>query len=719
MLRIQGRGIAQGFRILYRAAAKIVVDSNTPPEGPDLPAKKASSFDSSLPPSPLTLARMDIDRVRVRCARPFSRQKPQTGSFLAATAEPPSLVTLQAGSSSAVPALVPPTLYSTLESHFLLLSSSFSQNAVRSLYTQVNSGETELDDDVLEFTILMVRNGKDPDEIVKELSGFVSEELALKFVGLLTEWLQANQESENAELGEGRPDAGGGPSSTATEGTSVAGNRRKRDDEDDDGRAAPSASGESSSVQGGEARPFKFTRIEWDDRPSNAPVATPRFVGGSGNALTSAPPLGSGGRDRGAPGAGALGRGYNSRNGGQWGSGNGNGGGRDIGVGHNGAGGRVPITSRLGPQRPETTFRATPPPHLLQRGPMQQVQQHLGGGMHQFGQPQGLPGFQQFGQHMPARPHGQMQQHRFTGQGGMPQQFYPHQQGPPGGGQHGMQGRLGPAGFQPHNGGPDGGPSGPSGPNGPNGPNGLNGPIGPGSNGPGSNGPHTGRPFYDAPHRGPPPSSRPPPASSAREMAPRCTFWPNCSRQASCTYLHPSAPCTNPACPYPADRCHFIHPDCRWGSACTNQGCRFLHRRPSAAAAATVRCRFFPNCTNVACPYMHPAATVVGSSVPGAAKVGPGDDGEDGKTPCKFEPFCTRKGCKFLHGAPTASAAMTPSKKFEAPPASESSSASSASGKGRNRTMVFSGPGAHISERGFAVPDAETEKVALKEEPTA
>ena len=88
---------------------------------------------------------------------------------------------------------------------------------------------------------------------------------------------------------------------------------------------------------------------------------------------------------------------------------------------------------------------------------------------------------------------------------------------------------------------------------------------------------------------------------------------------------------TFPKCPY-ADRCIYIHPNCKYDQTCSRLNCPYTHagKKGSSQGPApqappkhhkpppthysstgthksiSVPCRFGPKCTNVRCPYQHP-----------------------------------------------------------------------------------------------------------------
>ncbi|CAB3396796.1 unnamed protein product [Caenorhabditis bovis] len=186
-----------------------------------------------------------------------------------------------------------------------------------------------------------------------------------------------------------------------------------------------------------------------------------------------------------------------------------------------------------------------------------------------------------------------------------------------------------------------------------------------------------------------------PPAFTPKEEAvsrERCHFWPNCKKD-PCQYYHPVKACTNfPNCSF-GNRCHFIHPPCRFDALCTKLAASLEAKKAAAVktevkqevetstaasssspadantkengkkmdspvkkteasaapASATLAvpaasgptpqssifCRFAGGCKNAACPFKHPKE-------------------------CKFGANCRNTGCYFYH-KPTATAVPTSS----------------------------------------------------------
>ncbi|KAI9203722.1 uncharacterized protein BJ171DRAFT_599946 [Polychytrium aggregatum] len=213
----------------------------------------------------------------------------------------------------------------------------------------------------------------------------------------------------------------------------------------------------------------------------------------------------------------------------------------------------------------------------------------------------------------------------------------------------------------------------------------------------------------------------------------RCSFWPACTR-ADCKFVHPTKVCPELSTCTKGNECLYIHPmmpspaagrvECKFGLGCTRPDCPFYH--PNGAAAAlgahpslrgrggarfgvgrggfagsmtktTVKCIYYPNCLNPSCPFVHgdggdggdsnktgPTADApAGDAIEATAAAAAGGAGAGGfsrapiQLPCKYEPFCTRPGCPFIHSSAEA------------------------------------GSGMKKHARTFALPDDQTEKVAV------
>jgi hypothetical protein len=180
----------------------------------------------------------------------------------------------------------------------------------------------------------------------------------------------------------------------------------------------------------------------------------------------------------------------------------------------------------------------------------------------------------------------------------------------------------------------------------------------------------------------------------------RCKYWPSCTNT-DCPFVHPTTMCPDfPKCPKTAQECLYIHPaitrapptssvPCKFGEACTNLQCTFVH-----LATSQIKCKYYPNCTNTDCPFLHPPQQEFGallSETPTVQKVPvpcrdgdactrenchfihPRESTELPKVPCKFGNYCTRADCAYYHPY-------------------------------RNRKLVLNG---HKSDRTFATTDVQ------------
>ncbi|XP_021567284.1 zinc finger CCCH domain-containing protein 14 isoform X5 [Carlito syrichta] len=121
----------------------------------------------------------------------------------------------------------------------------------------------------------------------------------------------------------------------------------------------------------------------------------------------------------------------------------------------------------------------------------------------------------------------------------------------------------------------------------------------------------------------------------------RCKYWPACRNGSECAYHHPAAPCKAfPNCKF-AEKCLFIHPNCKYDAKCTKPDCPFTHLsrripvllpKPAvttpASPSSSQLCRYFPACKKMECPFYHPKH-------------------------CRFNTQCTRPDCTFYHPAIT------------------------------------------------------------------
>jgi hypothetical protein len=224
-----------------------------------------------------------------------------------------------------------------------------------------------------------------------------------------------------------------------------------------------------------------------------------------------------------------------------------------------------------------------------------------------------------------------------------------------------------------------------------------------------------------------------------------CQYGDECTKGAQCTYIHmsdlkgkkeesangansASDPMNNPMIP------------CKFGLGCLKPDCPFGH--PSAPTVAlnqqsslksTIACRFDPGCLNPLCPYSHPSKT--GAQINVLSPIGANfSPMAPSSIQCKYDPFCTRVGCLFKHSPKDIT--LPPSKKFLAEsnldnmdspmiitspnvlmdPATFSNSRP---GRFKNKSLILNAtkqPTVHISQRGYAVSDAETEKFKMNTE---
>uniref|UniRef100_A0A7N9CR80 Zinc finger CCCH domain-containing protein 14 n=1 Tax=Macaca fascicularis TaxID=9541 RepID=A0A7N9CR80_MACFA len=107
--------------------------------------------------------------------------------------------------------------------------------------------------------------------------------------------------------------------------------------------------------------------------------------------------------------------------------------------------------------------------------------------------------------------------------------------------------------------------------------------------------------------------------------------------QAASEYHPPISPCKAfPSCKF-AEKCLFVHPNCKYDAKCTKPDCPFTHvsRRipvlspkpavaPPAPPSSSQLCRYFPACKKMECPFYHPKH-------------------------CRFNTQCTRPDCTFYH----------------------------------------------------------------------
>uniref|UniRef100_A0A8C5L991 Zinc finger CCCH domain-containing protein 14 n=1 Tax=Jaculus jaculus TaxID=51337 RepID=A0A8C5L991_JACJA len=115
-----------------------------------------------------------------------------------------------------------------------------------------------------------------------------------------------------------------------------------------------------------------------------------------------------------------------------------------------------------------------------------------------------------------------------------------------------------------------------------------------------------------------------------------CKYWHACKNGDECAYHHPVLPCKAfPNCKF-AEKCLFMHPNCKYDAKCTKPDCPFTHmsrRMPELTPKADTspspsssgqRCRYFPARKKMECPFYHPKH-------------------------CRFNTQCTRPDCTFYH----------------------------------------------------------------------
>ncbi|XP_065797767.1 zinc finger CCCH domain-containing protein 14 isoform X2 [Muntiacus reevesi] len=125
-------------------------------------------------------------------------------------------------------------------------------------------------------------------------------------------------------------------------------------------------------------------------------------------------------------------------------------------------------------------------------------------------------------------------------------------------------------------------------------------------------------------------------AQKPEKLLERCKYWPACRNGDACAYHHPASPCKAfPNCKF-AEKCLFVHPNCKYDAKCTKPDCPFTHmsrRTPGlppkpvtapAPPSSSQLCRYFPACKKMECPFYHPKH-------------------------CRFNTQCTRPDCTFYH----------------------------------------------------------------------
>lgn len=131
------------------------------------------------------------------------------------------------------------------------------------------------------------------------------------------------------------------------------------------------------------------------------------------------------------------------------------------------------------------------------------------------------------------------------------------------------------------------------------------------------------------------------------ESSIRCIFYPECTKT-DCPFLHPTEPCKNfPNCRF-GQECHYIHPICKFGSAC-NKGlnCPFNHPlslKKSQFPTPTPCLNGF-SCKKPRCTYSHPLeACIFGEQCRDISNCKYGHQPH-----CRNGVECNIPGCKFSH----------------------------------------------------------------------
>jgi len=111
------------------------------------------------------------------------------------------------------------------------------------------------------------------------------------------------------------------------------------------------------------------------------------------------------------------------------------------------------------------------------------------------------------------------------------------------------------------------------------------------------------------------------PESLIKLKAPRCVYFPACTKQ-NCPFFHPTEPCKNPIiCPFGPTMCRYIHPVCKFASRCSRMDCVYTHPRE-----ASIDCRNGFSCTQKeTCGYRHPPEA------------------------CIYNPKCRNQVCTYSH----------------------------------------------------------------------
>ena len=212
-----------------------------------------------------------------------------------------------------------------------------------------------------------------------------------------------------------------------------------------------------------------------------------------------------------------------------------------------------------------------------------------------------------------------------------------------------------------------------------------------------------------------------------------------------CTFIHPTTMCRLGAECTKGDSCTFIHLSdlkkvetskseksaslnpttntmvaCKFGINCLKPDCTFGH--PSVPSNALnqsltkvgILCKFDPGCLKSSCPFSHASKTLLANNITPTIS---------SNIQCKYDPFCTRFGCTFKH-SPKDSLGI--SKKFSMSEESLSSPIIITSPNGsnipvnytqgrpgtfKNKSLILKSP--HISDRGFAVSESETNQFKM------
>jgi hypothetical protein len=125
-------------------------------------------------------------------------------------------------------------------------------------------------------------------------------------------------------------------------------------------------------------------------------------------------------------------------------------------------------------------------------------------------------------------------------------------------------------------------------------------------------------------------------AQKPERLLERCKSWPACKNGDDRVYHHPISPCKAfPNCKF-AEKCLFVHPNCKYDTNCTKADCPFTHMnrrapvltpKPVSSPAPSSNgqgCRYFPACKKMEFLFYHPKH-------------------------CRFITQCTRHDCTFYH----------------------------------------------------------------------